>query len=318
MTLPLRTTHPPQVVEEKIRGKTEKVVPKPAWLKIKPPANPAIVKNTKESLSKLGLATVCQEAKCPNIGQCWSGNTATFMVMGDTCTRGCKFCNVKTGLPQALDPLEPQKVAFATKKMGLDYVVITSVDRDELPDQGAEHFAKVITIVKQLNPGIRVEVLIPDFRGKLELVDKVIAAGPEVIAHNVETVPRLQRDVRDFRANYEQSKKVLQHVKKMAPNIYTKSALMLGLGEEKDEVIETLRDLRQSGIDMMTLGQYLRPSKKHLPVKKYVSPEEFAWYKQEGDLMGYIYVIAGPFIRSSYRAGEYYRKYVLNEQIDDI
>jgi lipoic acid synthetase len=286
---------------------------KPSWLKIRPPKNPENYKQIKEDLSKLGLATVCQEASCPNMAECWSGGTATFMIMGEICTRGCKFCNVKTGLPQALDPLEPQKVAFAVKKMQLDYVVITSVDRDELEDQGAKHFAETIKVVRKLNPNTLIEVLIPDFRGKLELVDQIIAANPEVIAHNVETIPRLQRSVRDFRANYEQSKKVLSHIKKKAPKIYTKSALMVGLGETKPEMIETLQDLRTVPVEIMTIGQYLRPSEKHLKVDSYIPPETFKWYKEEGEKMGYLYVAAGPFIRSSYRAGELFLKALINK-----
>jgi lipoyl synthase len=289
---------------------------KPAWLKIKPPKNAEKYKLIKEDLAKLGLTTVCQEASCPNMSECWSGGTATFMIMGEICTRGCKFCNVKTGLPNALDPLEPHKVAFAVKKMKLDYVVITSVDRDELEDQGASHFAETITTIKKINPNILIEVLIPDFRGNLELVDKIIQANPNVIAHNVETVPRLQRVARDFRANYEQSKNVLAYVKKQAPHIYTKSALMVGLGENKDEIIVTLRDLRQVPIEIITIGQYLRPSEKHLQVESYIPPETFKWYKEEAEKMNYLYVAAGPFIRSSYRAGELFLQALIkkNEQ----
>lgn len=281
---------------------------KPDWLKIRPPKNPEKLAQIRQDLQKLGLATVCQEAKCPNMGECWSGGTATFMIMGDICTRGCKFCNVKTGLPKDLDPLEPHKVAFAVKKMDLDYVVITSVDRDELPDQGAQHFADTIKMIRKINPDTLIEVLIPDFRGKLDLVDKIIQANPEVIAHNIETIPRLQQSVRDFRANYDQSKKVLAYIKEQAPHIYSKSALMVGLGESDQEIIDTLQDLRSVPVEIMTIGQYLKPSHRHLDVKNYVSPKTFEWYKDRGEEMGYLYVAAGPFVRSSYKAGELFLK----------
>jgi lipoic acid synthetase len=285
---------------------------KPEWLKIRPPENPEQYEEIRKDLKKLGLATVCQEAHCPNMSECWSGGTATFMIMGDTCTRGCRFCSVKTGMPEALDPLEPQKVGFAVKKMGIDYVVITTVDRDELEDQGANHFAKVIKTVRKMNPGVRIEVLMQDFRGKKELVDIIIEANPEVIGHNVETVPRLSRQVRDIRAKYDQSKEVLRYVKEQAPHIYTKSALMVGLGETDQEIVDTLEDLRTVGVEMMTIGQYLRPSQKHLKVEDYVSPERFEWYKDKGNEMGYLYVAAGPFVRSSYKAGELFKKHVVN------
>lgn len=290
--------------------------PKPSWLKIRPPKNPEKYNQIREDLKKLGLATVCQEAHCPNMSECWGDDTptATFMIMGEICTRGCRFCSVKTGFPTDLDPLEPQKVGLAVKKMGIDYVVITTVNRDELPDQGAEHFAKVIKTVRKMNPGILIEVLIQDFQGREDLIDKIIEAKPEVIAHNVETIPRLQKEVRDIRASYEQSKKVLEYVKKRDPEIYTKSALMVGLGESKEEIIETLHDLRKSQVQLMTIGQYLRPAERHLKVQKYVSPEEFEWYKDEGEKMGYLYIASGPFVRSSYRAGELFMKKVIKER----
>ena len=215
-------------------------------------------------------------------------------------------------MPEDLDPLEPQKIGFAVKKMGLDYVVITTVNRDELEDQGAKHFADVIRTVRKMNPDTLIEVLIQDFRGQKDLIDIIINAKPEVIAHNVETVPRLQRQVRDIRAKYDQSKEVLRYVKERAPEIYTKSAIMVGLGETDEEVAETLADLRTVGVEMMTIGQYLRPSQKHLKVEDYVSPERFEWYKTKGKELGYLYVAAGPFVRSSYKAGELFIKNVIN------
>jgi lipoic acid synthetase len=285
---------------------------KPKWLKIRPPKNPEQYDQIRKDLKKLGLATVCQEAHCPNMGECWSGGTATFMIMGDTCTRACRFCSVKTGMPEDLDPLEPSKIGFAVKKMGLDYVVITTVNRDELEDYGANHFAEVIRTVRKMNPDTLIEVLIQDFRGREDLIDIIIDAKPEVIAHNVETVPRLQRKIRDIRANYEQSKEVLRYIKEKAPEIYTKSALMVGLGETDQEVVDTLEDLNKVGVQMMTIGQYLRPSQKHLKVEDYIPPERFEWYKDKGKEIGYLYVAAGPFVRSSYKAGELFIKNVIN------
>lgn len=285
---------------------------KPKWLKIRPPKNPEQYDQIRKDLKKLGLATVCQEAHCPNMGECWSGGTATFMIMGDTCTRACRFCSVKTGMPEDLDPLEPSKIGFAVKKMGLDYVVITTVNRDELEDYGANHFAEVIRTVRKMNPDTLIEVLIQDFRGREDLIDIIIDAKPEVIAHNVETVPRLQRKIRDIRANYEQSKEVLRYIREKAPEIYTKSALMVGLGETDQEVVNTLEDLNKAGVQMMTIGQYLRPSQKHLKVEDYIPPERFEWYKDKGKEIGYLYVAAGPFVRSSYKAGELFIKNVIN------
>lgn len=284
---------------------------KPEWLKILPPTTEKF-HDIKLVLRAHSLHTVCEEAHCPNISECWSGGTATFMVMGDTCTRACKFCAVKTGYPAGpLDKNEPENLASAVSKMNLDYVVITSVDRDDLPDQGAGHFADCINAIKEKTPEIIVEVLIPDFRGNTELIGKVIEAGPHVIAHNVETVKRLQRKARDPRAGYEQSLSVLKHVKKVNPRIYTKSSIMLGLGEQDEEVIEAMKDLRRIGVDILTIGQYLRPSSWHLVVEEFVHPEKFLWFKEEAEKLGFLYVASGPFVRSSYRAGELFIKNIL-------
>lgn len=283
---------------------------KPEWLKILPPTEK--FQDIKTVLNEHNLHTVCEEAHCPNMSECWSGGTATFMVLGDTCTRACRFCAVKTGFPAALlDKNEPENLAKAVSKMNLDYVVITSVDRDDLPDQGAGHFAACITRIKEKDPEIIIEVLIPDFRGNTQLITKVIEAEPHVIAHNVETVRRLQRKVRDPRANYEQSLSVLEYVKKTNPRICTKSSIMLGLGEQDGEVIETVKDLRAIGVDILTIGQYLRPSSWHLVVEEFVPPEKFEWFKQGAEKLGFLYVASGPFVRSSYRAGELFIKNVL-------
>ncbi len=282
-------------------------ITKPLWLKRSIPVghavqNYALIKTTLESL---GLNTVCEEARCPNINECWGGGTATFMVMGDECTRGCRFCHVKTRRnPQALDAFEPFKLAQAIKVFGLKYVVITSVDRDDLADQGAGHFARCIAEVKKQLPGLLVEVLTPDFRGQRELVETVAAAKPHVYAHNVETTRALQGKARDPRAGYDQSLAVLKMVKEFDSGIYTKSSLMLGLGEKEEDVLQAMDDLRGVGCDVFTLGQYLQPSPNHLPVQEFVRPEKFEWYKEEALKRGFLYVASGPFVRSSYKAGE--------------
>src|SRR3989338_1743124 len=289
-------------------------VGKPLWLKRRIPVghaiqNYALVKTTLESL---GLNTVCEEAKCPNSSECWGVGTATFMVMGDECTRGCRFCNVKTRRnPKALDPFEPFKLVQAVKVFGLKYVVITSVDRDDLPDQGAGHFARCIAEIKKQLPGMLVEVLTPDFRGEKRLVQEVAAALPHVYAHNLETTRELQQGVRDPRAGYEQSLSVLKAVKEFDSRIYTKSSLMLGLGEREADVLQAMDDLRGVGCDVLTLGQYLQPSKLHLPVKEFVSPERFEWYRQRALERGFLYVASGHFVRSSYKAGELFLEGVI-------
>jgi lipoic acid synthetase len=279
---------------------------KPPWLKVRMPGSDryhAIKRRARE----LRLATVCEEARCPNIGECWGGGTATFMVMGDTCTRGCRFCAVDTSRkPAPLDVDEPVNVARAIAEMELDYVVLTSVDRDDLADQGARHFASCIREIRLAAPRTLVEVLIPDFRGDLGLLMEVVAARPDVIAHNVETVPRLTPRVRDPRATYAQSLEVLAAIKTMDPARHTKSSLMVGLGESEEEMEQALRDLRGVGVDFLTIGQYLQPTKKHLPVESFMTPEGFADWEQRGLAMGFTYVASGPLVRSSYKAGEFF------------
>ncbi len=279
---------------------------KPDWIKIKLSFNDNYAE-VKKTLKIKKLHTVCEEALCPNINECWGEKTATIMIMGDICTRGCRFCNVKTGNPGGyLDPDEPRRVAEAIKEWNLKYVVITSVDRDDLPDGGALHFAKTIREIKKLNPQIFIEPLIPDFQGSIDSLKTVLDSEPDVLSHNVETVERLTPVVRDRRASYKISLKVLENSKKLKPHIYTKSSIMLGLGETEEEVIKTLKDLREVGVDIVTIGQYLRPSshKKFLEVKEYIHPEKFEYYKEIALEMGFLYCASGPFVRSSYKAHE--------------
>jgi lipoic acid synthetase len=241
------------------------------------------------------------------MAECWGGGTATFMLMGDTCTRGCRFCMVKSGTPHGvLDTFEPLNVAKTIADLGLKYVVITSVDRDDLPDGGAGHFASTIKAIKQRDPNVITEVLIPDFQGNLGDVKKILDAGPEVVAHNIETTESLTPKVRDPRATYKQSLSVLRGIKKLTPSVYSKSSIMLGLGESEIELVKAMKDLRDVGVDILTLGQYLRPSKGHIPVTEYVKPETFAHYKRLAEGLGFLYVASGPFVRSSYRAGEFF------------
>ncbi|MCS7198124.1 MAG: lipoyl synthase [Candidatus Bipolaricaulota bacterium] len=290
---------------------------KPEWLKIRPPAGQNYIE-IKETLRKHGLHTVCEEAHCPNVHECWGGGTATIMLMGDVCTRGCRFCAVTSGHPNGyLDPLEPWKVAQVISRWGLDYVVLTSVCRDDLPDGGAEHFAQTIQAIKQKAPTTLVEVLIPDFRGDINALEKVVSARPDVIGHNIETVERLTSKVRDRRATYRQSLTVLENVKKLDPTRYTKSSLMVGLGETDAEILQTMRDLRAVGVDFLTIGQYLRPSPRHIEVIEYVHPEKFARWKEIGEAMGFRYVASGPLVRSSYRAGEFFIKSLLRSRGED-
>src|SRR3989338_153470 len=288
---------------------------KPEWLKIK------LVKNDnlsgiKETLTKHNLHTVCESAHCPNISECWSGGTATFMLMGDVCTRGCKFCAVKTGNPRKeLDKDEPRKLAEAIAEIKLfDYVVLTSVNRDDLDDGGSGHFAECITEVKKEYPKIIIEVLIPDFKGDIDSLKKIIDANPEVIAHNIETVERLQKKVRDPRANYRQSLSVLENIKKLNPKIYSKSAIMLGFGETDEEIIQAMEDLRTVDCDILTIGQYLRPSDWHLPINNFVPPEKFKYFEQKALELGFLYCASGPFVRSSYKAGELFIKNILRNK----
>jgi lipoyl synthase len=280
---------------------------KPDWLKVALPSGIGY-RSIKDIVDLNGLSTVCQEAMCPNIAECWAAGTATFMLMGSVCTRACKFCAVDTGNPNGrLDPLEPQHIAEAVQKMGLKYVVLTSVDRDDLPDGGASHFARTVQAIKTLNPGVRVEGLTPDFNGNLEHVALVVNAGVEVFAQNIETVRRLTHPVRDSRAGYDQTLKVLAGAKTIA-NVYTKTSLMLGLGETRAEILETMHDLRAHNVDIVTFGQYLRPTKHHLPVERYVTPDEFDEIRLEGMELGFLEVVSGALVRSSYKAEQVLHK----------
>ena len=287
---------------------------KPSWLKAQIPSGERY-HTIKNLVKNLNLATVCESAACPNIGECWSGGTATLMLLGDLCTRGCRFCNVKTGNPKKrLDEKEPEKTAFMLSRLKLDYVVLTSVNRDDLPDEGSRHFAKTIELLKQRQPKLLIEVLTPDFSGRESLIQKIISAGPNVFAHNIETVKRLTARVRDPRAGYNQSLKVLEFIKKQDPSIYTKSSLMLGLGETEEEITSCLKDLRSAGCDVLTLGQYLRPQKRHLPVESFVPPQKFREWKKRAEDMGFIYCASGPLVRSSYRAGELFLSALIKKQ----
>lgn len=288
--------------------------PKPDWLKVRAPSGENYTK-IKAMLGELKLATVCQEAKCPNMGECWSGGTATFMLMGEVCTRGCRFCHVKTGNPKGkIDPFEPEKVAYSISQMALEYVVITSVDRDDLPDQGAAHFARTVSTIKKLKPDLIIEILTGDFRGDLDLVRVVVDSKPDVFAHNIETVERLTPSVRDPRAKYRQTLSVLEDVKKYDPSRYTKSSIMLGLGEQEQEVMQALKDLRSVGCDVVTFGQYLQPTKRHLKVIDYIHPDQFKKWQTIAEGMGFLYVASGPLVRSSYRAGEFFMKGIIEKQ----
>ena len=281
---------------------------KPRWLRAKMPSG-AGYSGTRKIVHEHRLSTVCEESMCPNIGECWNAGTATIMVMGSVCTRACRFCAVDTGNPKGwLDVEEPLNSARAVKLMGLEYVVITSVDRDDLADGGAAHYAECVREIKKLNPNTAVEALTPDFNGIKEHIELVVDSGLEVFAQNVETVRRLTHPVRDPRAGYEQSIDVLRHAKAHRPSVLTKTSLMLGLGERDNEIIETMHDLRSANVDILTLGQYLRPTPNHLPVERYVTPEEFQAYRSEGLEQGFLEVVAGPMVRSSYRAEQVLQK----------
>ena len=281
----------------------ERREPKPEWLRVRMPGG-GRYEQVKRTLRELNLHTVCEEASCPNVGECWGGGTATVMLMGDVCTRGCRFCDVSSGLPTPLDPLEPRHLAEAVGRLGLDYLVVTSVNRDELEDGGASHFAQAIVELRRAAPKTLVEVLTPDFQGSREALQMIVDAQPTVAAHNVETVERLTPRVRDRRATYRQSLDVLEFYKR--GGMRTKSSIMLGLGETHGEVITAMRDLRSVGCDILTLGQYLRPSEKHLAVEEFVRPEVFSRLEREGLAVGFRFVAAGPLVRSSYKAGEYF------------
>ncbi|XP_067892715.1 lipoyl synthase, mitochondrial [Heterodontus francisci] len=292
----------------------------PPWLKTEIPLGKNYNK-LKKTLRNLNLHTVCEEARCPNIGECWGGGekgtaTATIMLMGDTCTRGCRFCSVKTSRkPPPLDPDEPFNTANAIAEWNLDYVVLTSVDRDDLPDGGAKHFAATVSRLKERCSKIIVECLTPDFRGDLKAVETVAVSGLDVYAHNVETVRELQRTVRDPRAKFDQSLSVLKHAKKMKPNLLSKTSIMLGLGETDEQVYATLKELREAGVDCVTLGQYMQPTKRHLKVDEYITPEKFKHWENVGNELGFLYTASGPLVRSSYKAGEYFLKKLLNKRM---
>lgn len=272
----------------------------PEWILEKVPKR-AKAEPLRRELELLGINTVCQSARCPNIGECFSRGTATFMLLGETCSRKCGFCAIKTGRGDPVDPYEPVKIATMVSKLNLRHAVITSVTRDDLPDEGASQFAKTVKAIKFLRPEVTVEVLTPDFHARRKLIAVVVDAKPDVYNHNVETVPRLQKLARP-QASYERSLKVLEIVKELAPTMLTKSGLMVGLGETMDEVVQVLKDLREVGCDIVTIGQYLQPTKKHLPVVRYVTPEEFTELERIGYELGFKYVFSGPFVRSSYLA----------------
>ena len=287
---------------EKINNPVNPIKKKPNWIRTKILDSQNYFK-TKETINKKKLHTVCQEASCPNISECWSKKHATFMIMGDTCTRACAFCNVKTGKPTSLDPLEPIKIAEATRELKLKHVVITSVDRDDLNDGGADHFSKVILETRKLNKNTTIEVLTPDFLRKGEAYKKVINANPDVFNHNIETVPSLYRKVRPG-SIYFDSVNLLKSAKKINNQIFTKSGIMLGLGESKDEVLQVMDDLLSANVDFLTIGQYLQPSTKHYPLNRYVHPNEFAELKELALSKGFLIVASSPLTRSSYHADE--------------
>ncbi len=281
---------------------------KPVWIRSKFVANDKFVRVIK-TLKQLKLHTVCVEAKCPNLGECWGHGTATFLILGDICTRHCKFCATKTGNPRGIiDYDEPVRILKAVEEMNLDYVVITSVTRDDLEDQGAEIYAKTVRLIKSKYSNILVEVLVPDLRANPEHIKKIIDSGVDVFAHNVEVVERLTPEIRDRRASFETSLRTLKIAKSIKSDLYTKSGFMVGLGETKDEIIDTMRRFREIKVNFLTIGQYLRPSIKHAPVIKYYTPEEFKEFEKIGLSMGFDYVASGPLVRSSYRAGEFYVK----------
>jgi lipoic acid synthetase len=282
------------------------VLKKPEWLKVKAPGS-AGYNATRDIVKSHGLVTVCEEAACPNIGECWTVSHATMMIMGDTCTRACAFCNVKTGLPEALDPTEPARVADAVAKMGLKHVVITSVDRDDLNDGGAAHFAAVVRAIRQASPQTTVEILTPDFMRKDGAAEVVIESKPDVFNHNLETVPRLYLKIRPG-ARYFHSLRLLQQVKERDPEQFTKSGLMVGLGETKEEVMQVMDDMRSAGVDFITIGQYLQPTRKHAAIDRFVTPDEFKAYEAIARAKGFLMVSASPLTRSSHHAGEDFAK----------
>lgn len=272
---------------------------KPDWLKVKIPGGKEYLK-VKEIVEERKLNTICSSGKCPNQSECWSAGTATFMILGNTCTRSCQFCNVSTGAGEEVDVFEPAKVAESVRLMGLKHVVLTSVDRDDLSDGGSQHWKKTVEMVRKKNPGVTIETLIPDFKGEWQNLGPILEVKPEIVSHNIETVERITKMVR-VQAKYWRSMEVLKRLKDGGIT-KTKSGIMLGLGEHDEEVIQTLADLRAQGVDIITMGQYLQPSKKHLPVAEFVTPEKFQYFKQVGDKMGFYHIESGPLVRSSYHA----------------
>jgi len=292
-----RPRHP-----EKAHRPDQEVLRKPEWIRVKAPTSLGYME-TREIVKSNKLVTVCEEAGCPNIGECWEKKHATFMIMGEICTRACAFCNVATGIPTALDPNEPESVARAVREMGLSHVVITSVDRDDLADGGAQHFVEVIQALRETSPNTTIEILTPDFLRKEGALEKVVAARPDVFNHNLETVPSNYLKVRPG-ARYFHSIRLLQRVKELDPTIFTKSGIMVGLGEERNEVLQLMDDLRTADVDFLTIGQYLQPTRKHHPVKSFVTPDEFKSYETIAYTKGFLMVSSSPLTRSSHHAGE--------------
>lgn len=289
--------------------------PAPDFLKFKGRTFTKELNVVRKTVTNSKIATVCEEASCPNKTECWSSGTATFMLMGDTCTRGCKFCNVKTDKkPDPLDPNEPENLAQAMYDWDVNYIVLTSVDRDDMSDGGSTHLANCIQAVKSEHPDLKIEILMPDFKGNETDILRIVNSGAEVLAHNIETVERLTPLVRDRRATYSQSLEVLKKIKNLDPSIFTKSSIMVGLSEKKEEVIQTMRDLRDVGVDFLTIGQYMRPTLRHLPVKEYLPIEIFDEYREIGEEMGFLYVASAPLVRSSYKAGEFFISRIIDDK----
>lgn len=294
---PLRPRHP-----EKANKPDTVLLRKPSWIRVKAPGS-SVYNETKKLMKDNGLVTVCEEAGCPNIGECWSQKHATMMIMGDTCTRACAFCNVKTGMPNPLDSEEPAKVADAVAKLGLRHVVITSVDRDDLADGGAQHFVNVIEAIRAATPSTTIEILTPDFLRKKGALEQVAEARPDVFNHNLETVPRRYLKIRPG-ARYFHSLRLLQRVKEVDPSIFTKSGIMVGLGEEREEVLQVMDDMRSADVDFITIGQYLQPTRKHAAVERFVTPDEFESYERIARTKGFLQVSSSPLTRSSYHADD--------------
>ena len=298
----IRPRHP-----EKQANPETPLLRKPDWLRVRAPGS-AGYNATRDIVKANGLVTVCEEAACPNIGECWSQKHATLMIMGDTCTRACAFCNVKTGMPRAVDPLEPEHVATAAAELGLEHIVVTSVDRDDLPDGGASQFVKVIEALRRNTPNTTIEILTPDFRNKADsAVDAIIEAGPDVYNHNLETVPRLYPTIRPG-ARYYASLRLLEQVKRHDPELFTKSGVMVGLGEQRLEVHQVMDDMRSAGVDFLTMGQYLQPTPRHAKVEEFVTPKAFDAYAAIARAKGFLLVAASPLTRSSYHAGDDFKK----------